>query len=82
MIIAVFSEASEALGAPPEMPMPDYQRYIKHLQSIIAFYEDAPKTNTGILYEGDAHGVLARAESAIRKICDENSSYLKRMEKN
>jgi len=57
-----------------------YQDYIKHLESIIEMHEKAPKqNNTGLVYAGDAHGILARAESAIGKICIRDSPYTLRM---
>ncbi len=59
-----------------------YQDYIKHLESIIQMHEKAPKqNNTGLVYAGDAHGILARAESAISKICNNDSPYTLRMTK-
>ena len=57
------------------MPPESYQDYIKHLESIIQLHEQAPKQSNGLVYEGDAYGILARAESAIKKICRDDSPY-------
>ena len=62
------------------MPNNNYRSYIKHLESIIQMYEKAPKVNDWI-YEGTAHGILARSEAAIRKICGDRSPYTERMTK-
>jgi len=63
------------------MPTDNYQNYIKHLESIAQMYEGATKGNDGWVHDVDAHGILARAESAIRKICSDDSPYTKRMVK-
>jgi hypothetical protein len=55
------------------------QNYIKHLESIIATYDGAPKNNQGWIFSATAHGILARAENAIKKICEETSPYTVRM---
>lgn len=55
-----------------------YQNYIKHLDSIITMFENAPK-DSGWITESAAQGVLARAESAIHKICNEDSPYRTRV---
>jgi len=56
-----------------------YQNYQKHLESIVKAYDTAgSKYSTGI-EDPDAYGIVARAESAIRKICDEDSPYTKHM---
>jgi hypothetical protein len=57
----------------------NYQKYIKHLASIIQTYEGAPRTNQGRVFSATAHGTLARAENIIKLICDENSPYRVRM---
>ena len=62
------------------MPTDNYQNYIKHLESIIQMHEQAPKQSTGLVYGAEAHGILARSESAIRKICIPDSPYTTRME--
>lgn len=59
----------------------NYGNYIKHLQSIIQMYEKATKTPDGWVYDAAAHGILARAESAITKICSDDSPYMERMVK-
>jgi hypothetical protein len=61
------------------MPTDNYQNYIRHLESKIQMSENARKGSDGWMFEADAHGILARAETAIRKICDHNSPYLQRM---
>ncbi len=63
------------------MPTDNYQNYIKHLTSISEMQEKATKRSDGWLYDADAHGILARAESAIRKICSADSPYMDRMVK-
>ncbi len=63
------------------MPTDNYQNYIKHLESIIQAYGKAPKASTGHVYGQDAYGILARAESAIRRICSDDSPYRERMMK-
>jgi len=60
------------------MPKNIYENYVRHLDSIIKMYADAPKDN-GFLYDDDANGVLARAESAINKICGKDSAYTSRI---
>lgn len=57
----------------------NYQKYIKHLTSIIHAYDAAPRTNQGWIFPATAHGILARAENAINNICDELSPYRVRM---
>lgn len=61
------------------MPTDNYQNYIKHLESIIQMHENAPKAPNGWVYSADAYGILSRAESAIRKICSDDSPYRERM---
>lgn len=63
------------------MPSVNYRNYIKHLKSIIQFFEQAPKTSEGWLYDQIAHGILARSETAILRICPEGSPYRARMAK-
>lgn len=63
------------------MASDQYRSYIKHLASIVQPYEQAPKRGDGWAFDSDSHGVLARAESAIRKICDDNSPYTQRMQR-
>ncbi len=63
------------------MPTDKYRNYIKHLTSISEMYETATKRSDGWVYDAEAHGILARAESAIRKICSNPSPYMKRMAK-
>jgi hypothetical protein len=63
------------------MPTVNYQNYIKHLESLIQMYEKAPKDANGILFGQDAYGILARAESAIKRICSDDSPYRARMMK-
>ena len=58
----------------------NYRNYIKHLGSIVRTYEEAPKANDVWLFESDAHGILARAETAIRKVCGDESPYKNRMD--
>ncbi|HEY6230775.1 MAG TPA: hypothetical protein VIW64_05905 [Pyrinomonadaceae bacterium] len=55
-----------------------YRNYIKHLESIIQMYKDAPVSN-GQIRDSDVQGILARAEAAIEKICGEDSAYTNRM---
>jgi hypothetical protein len=61
------------------MPTDNYQNYIKHLESIIQMYEKAPKAADGRVYGQDAYGTLARAETAICRICNDASPYRERM---
>jgi hypothetical protein len=55
-----------------------YRNYIKHLESICRMYDDA-ETPSDFISDGDAQGVLARAEAAINKICGQDSAYTARM---
>jgi len=71
------SDRSETITLPTE----NYQNYIKHLASISEMYDKAPKRSDGWVYDAEAEGILARAESAIRKICGADSSYIERMTK-
>jgi hypothetical protein len=63
-----------------KMATDNYQNYIKHLESIIQMHENATKAPNGWVYSADAYGILARAESAIRKICSDGSPYRERMD--
>lgn len=57
-----------------------YQQYIKHLDSIVQMYEDASKDADLNIPVASAHGICARAEAAVQKICRDNSPYLERVE--
>jgi hypothetical protein len=63
------------------MPTDNYQNYIKHLESIVQMYEEASTGSDGWANESDAEGIPARSESAIRKICGDESPYTERMVK-
>lgn len=63
------------------LPTDNYQNYIKHLASISEMYDKATKRSDGWVYDAAAEGILARAESAIRKICNADSPYIERMTK-
>jgi hypothetical protein len=62
------------------MPRKTYQDYIKHLESIVRMYDTAPKDNLGWTHSATAHGILARAENAIKRICSDGSPYRLRMD--
>lgn len=57
----------------------NYEHFTTHLASIVKMYEAADRKYDSIS-DADAHGIIARIEGAIQKICSDDSPYRKRME--